>query len=97
MKDVKFEIVERIGTIREGSYPVRLCRISWNDGKPKFDLRSWKIAEDDTEHTPERNSVVYGRITDTEGYLERDGGAERRIIQKERAMELNFMQTGFLS
>lgn len=43
MKDVKFEIVERIGTIRDGSYPVRLNLVSWNGGKPQFDLRRWKV------------------------------------------------------
>lgn len=49
MKDVKFEIVERIGTIRDGSYPVRLNLVSWNGGKPRFDLRRWKAGEDDAE------------------------------------------------
>ena len=43
MADFKFEIVEHIGTISEGSkgWKKELNRISWNGGAPKYDIRDW--------------------------------------------------------
>ena len=43
MADIKFEIVEEIGVLSEGSNGWRkeLNKISWNDRAPKYDIRDW--------------------------------------------------------
>ena len=43
MADIKFEIVEEIGVLSEGSKGWRkeLNLVSWNDAAPKLDLRDW--------------------------------------------------------
>lgn len=43
MADIKFEIVEEIGVLSEGSNGWRkeLNKISWNGGTPKYDIRDW--------------------------------------------------------
>ena len=43
MSDIKYEIVEEIGVLSEGSNGWRkeLNRISWNDRAPKYDIRDW--------------------------------------------------------
>ena len=41
--DFKFEIVEEIGVLSEGSkgWKKELNRVSWNEGEPKYDIRDW--------------------------------------------------------
>lgn len=43
MADFKYEIVEHIGVLSENSkgWTKELNLISWNNAKPKFDLRDW--------------------------------------------------------
>ena len=43
MADIKFEIVEEIGVLTEGSKGWRkeINRISWNGADPKYDIRDW--------------------------------------------------------
>jgi hypothetical protein len=43
MADIKFEIVEEIGVLSEGSKGWRkeINRISWNGADPKYDIRDW--------------------------------------------------------
>lgn len=43
MSDIKYEIVEEIGVLSEGSNGWRkeLNKISWNDRTPKYDIRDW--------------------------------------------------------
>lgn len=43
MVDIKYEIVEEIGVLSEGSNGWRkeLNKISWNDKAPKYDIRDW--------------------------------------------------------
>ena len=43
MADLKYEIVEHIGVLSENSkgWTKELNLISWNNAKPKFDLRDW--------------------------------------------------------
>ena len=43
MSDIKYEIVEEIGILSEGSTGWRkeLNKISWNDRAPKYDIRDW--------------------------------------------------------
>lgn len=43
MADFKFEIVEEIGVLSEGSKGWRkeLNKISWNGAEPKYDIRDW--------------------------------------------------------
>ena len=43
MSQIKYEIIEELGILSEGSRGWRkeLNLISWNDGKPKYDLRDW--------------------------------------------------------
>lgn len=42
-KDFKFEIINELGVVSEGSRGWRkeLNRISWNGGEPKYDIRDW--------------------------------------------------------
>lgn len=43
MPEFKYEITEEIGVISEGrqGWTKELNCISWNGGKPKFDIRDW--------------------------------------------------------
>ena len=43
MADFKFEIVEEIGVLSEGSKGWRkeLNKMSWNGAEPKYDIRDW--------------------------------------------------------
>lgn len=44
MKEFKYEIKEHIGTVStspDGRYATEVNLISWNDGTPKIDIRSW--------------------------------------------------------
>ena len=43
MEDFKYEIVEHIGVLSEGSKGWRkeLNKISWNGAEPKFDIWNW--------------------------------------------------------
>jgi hypothetical protein len=43
MANLKFEIIEKIGTISEGAkgWKKELNLMSWNDRDPKYDLRDW--------------------------------------------------------
>jgi hypothetical protein len=43
MADIKFEIMEHIGTIAETArgWTKELNLVSWNGAAPKFDLRDW--------------------------------------------------------
>lgn len=43
MAEFKYELVEHIGVISEGSKGWRkeLNLVSWNEAKPKFDIRDW--------------------------------------------------------
>ena len=48
MEDFKYEIVEHIGVLSEGSKGWRkeLNKISWNGAEPKFDIRDWSPEHD---------------------------------------------------
>ena len=48
---IKYEVLEKCGVISEGNngWTTELRFISWNDGEPKYDIRSWKENEDGTE------------------------------------------------
>ena len=43
MPDIKYEVVEKIGIVAEGSngWNKELNLISWNEREPVFDLRVW--------------------------------------------------------
>lgn len=43
MADIKFEIINHIGIISEGSkgWKKELNLISWNGREPKYDIRDW--------------------------------------------------------
>lgn len=43
MADIKFDIIEKLGTIGEGSkgWSKEVNIISWNGRKPKIDIRDW--------------------------------------------------------
>lgn len=43
MADIKFEIIQTIGILSEGSkgWKKELNLISWNGREPKFDIRDW--------------------------------------------------------
>lgn len=39
---VKFNIVEQIGVLESGPYPLELNLVEWGNLKPKYDLRDWR-------------------------------------------------------
>jgi hypothetical protein len=43
MSDIKFEIIEKIGTLSksEKGWEKQLNLISWNERDPKYDIREW--------------------------------------------------------
>lgn len=43
MAEIKFDIIEKLGTIGEGSkgWSKEVNIISWNGRKPKIDIRDW--------------------------------------------------------
>jgi hypothetical protein len=43
MADIKFEIMETLGTLAESAkgWKKELNLISWNDKEPKYDIREW--------------------------------------------------------
>ena len=43
MADIKFTIVQNIGTLSESAkgWTKELNLVSWNDREPKYDLRDW--------------------------------------------------------
>ena len=42
-EELKFEIINNIGVVSEGTkgWQLELNRVSWNGNEPKYDLRSW--------------------------------------------------------
>lgn len=51
---IKFEIVQQIGVLYEGSkYRKELNVVKWGDNDPKFDIRTW-----DKEHTQPGKGVT---------------------------------------
>ena len=43
MPEIKYEIVDKIGVVREGTngWNMELNLISWNEREPVYDLRTW--------------------------------------------------------
>ena len=39
--EVKYEIVKDIGAFGDGKWQKHLAIVKWNNGEPKYDLRSW--------------------------------------------------------
>ena len=41
--NIKFEIIEQLGVLSENEkgWKKELNLISWNDGEPKYDIRTW--------------------------------------------------------
>ncbi len=68
MADIKFEIVEEIGVLSEGSNGWRkeLNKISWNDRAPKYDIRDWAPGHEKMGKgvtlTDEELKALYGLI-----------------------------------
>ena len=48
MPDIKYEILKTIGILSENSrgWTKELNLISWNGGKPKYDIRDWAPAHE---------------------------------------------------
>lgn len=68
MSDIKYEIVEEIGVLSEGSNGWRkeLNKISWNDRAPKYDIRDWAPGHEKMGKgvtlTDEEIKALYGLI-----------------------------------
>ncbi len=68
MSDIKYEIVEEIGVLSEGSNGWRkeLNKISWNDRAPKYDIRDWAPGHEKMGKgvtlTDEELKALYGLI-----------------------------------
>ena len=79
--EINFNILERIGTLRTNAsgWSREFCVVSWNGGKPKFDIRDWSA-----DHTKMSKG-----ITMTENELERiyDWITERGTKLKEQGKE----------
>ena len=42
-KELKYEVINILGVISEGTkgWNKELTRVSWNQGEPKYDIRTW--------------------------------------------------------
>ena len=71
MPDIKYEIIKTMGVLSENTHgwTKELNLISWNGGKPKYDIRDW---------APEREKMGKG-VTLTEDELD----ALKILLQKE--------------
>ena len=49
-KELNYEVIKKFGVLDSDSrMPKELRLISWNNGSPKYDLRSWGVNEDGSE------------------------------------------------
>ena len=49
-KEIKYEVIKKIGTLdSDSTMPKELRIISWNGNSEKYDLRSWRINKDGEE------------------------------------------------
>ena len=47
MAEITYNIEKRIGTLSDsGAWETQVNLISWNHGKPKFDIRKWNTETD---------------------------------------------------
>lgn len=57
-REITFEITERIAVLsNSGIMSKELNMVSWNNGRPKYDLRSWKLTETG-EKTPAKGLTM---------------------------------------
>ena len=72
MPNIKYEIIQTIGTLSENTrgWKKELNLISWNDGKPKYDIRDW---------APDHEKMGKG-VTLTEEELD----ALKELLQKDQ-------------
>lgn len=49
--DIKYEVIKELGTIAElkNGYAIKLRLLSWNDGEPKYDIRTWATDDNGNE------------------------------------------------
>lgn len=75
-KEVKFEIINIIGTISEGKggWNKLLTRVSWGGNEPKYDIRTW---------SPDHTKMGKGITLSEE---------ELRSLSKLTAEELDFLE-----
>lgn len=49
-KEIKYEVIKKIGTLdSDSTMPKELRIISWNNGPDKYDLRGWSTDKDGNE------------------------------------------------
>lgn len=48
MANIKYEITKKIGVLSENAkgWTKEINMVSWNDGEPKYDIRSWSPDHD---------------------------------------------------
>ena len=47
MAEITYDVVENIGVIADnGAWETQVNMISWNNAKPKFDIRKWNVETD---------------------------------------------------
>lgn len=58
MAEIKFDIIKNIGVLSEGAkgWKREVNVISWNDRKPKIDIRDW-----DEEHLKMRKGITISK------------------------------------
>lgn len=49
-EEVNYEVIKEFGQLSEnGKYVKKLRLVSWNNGSPSYDLRTWIVNEDSSE------------------------------------------------
>lgn len=41
MKKLNFEIIKKLGVIKDGSFEIQFNYVSWNGESPKYEIRRW--------------------------------------------------------
>lgn len=59
MADIKFDIIKNIGVLYEDAkgWKKEINIVSWNDRKPKIDIRDW-----DEEHIKMRKGITLSKV-----------------------------------
>ena len=62
-KEIKYEVIKRIGALdSDSTMPKELRIISWNGNPEKYDLRSWRTDKDGNEVCGKGLTMVYEEL-----------------------------------
>lgn len=68
-KRIDVMVVEELGTIKNGSKPIRVRVVSWDNGEPKIDIRTWYFDSDGEEKPGKGISLTLEQAKDVAGFI----------------------------